>query len=105
MELGCMIQSFARCKNTVIAYETIDLRVTRKIVAGVFFVTATALGRSLGIMNPYTRVGVLVAALALVANFGCAKSSSSEEKPKVTETDKQGQAHETLLVLKFHHDN
>ncbi|MCP4447893.1 MAG: hypothetical protein GY811_21535 [Myxococcales bacterium] len=56
-------------------------------------------------MNVYARVGFLVAALALVAGVGCSKSTSSEEKANVTELDKPGLAKETLLVLKFHHDN
>ena len=61
-------------------------------------------------MNVFTRTAILVAGLSMVGSLGCSKSS---DESKATETktttsqakDTEGLAQETLLVLKFHHDN
>ena len=56
---------------------------------------------------------MVVAALVLAANVGCSKSDAPDTKSEATATrtdgtamrDVAGLAQETLLVLKFHHDN
>jgi hypothetical protein len=71
-------------------------------------------------MNVFTRTALLVAGLSVVGSLGCAKSpdqsknaesKSAESKATATKAatsqakDTKGLAQETLLVLKFHHDN
>ena len=64
-------------------------------------------------MNQSIRTGMVLAALVLAASVGCSKSEAPDSKSEATVTrvdgtamtDVAGLAQETLLVLKFHHDN
>ncbi len=55
-------------------------------------------------MKMLTKTLVLLGGLALTTSFGCAKSDSETSSEPVA-GDVQGLAQESLLVLKFHHDN
>lgn len=62
--------------------------------------------RMVGIMNLFSRIGMLVPVLALAASTGCSKSESNKDtKEDVSVQDVAGKSKETLLVLKFHHDS
>ncbi len=59
-------------------------------------------------MHTHKRVLALVATLALGVTAACSKPQPASEAPKqaeATSNDVAGLAKETLLVMKFHHDN
>ncbi len=70
------------------------------------------MARSVSIMNTisttFRRIGIPLLLLVVMGSLACAKSESSKAEAKegaASVENVAGLAQETLLVLKFHHDN